>query len=161
MRPDALMTRRAKLPARLRQLGWQVRWSVWLLYLVLWSTALLTPHPVRAARVLIPAGLVFLCAKLLHFTAYAVLAVLSAWLRVPSRFRGLLYALLFAHAAATELLQTFVPLRHPSVRDVAIDSLGLLAGLSLSWVLCLPRRDPESIPGPADSPCSPVAEPSR
>jgi VanZ family protein len=155
------MTRVFELLGRLRAVGWKVRWSVWLLYVVPWSAALLTPHPVRAARVLLPTGLAFLSAKLLHFTAYAGLAVLSAWLRVPSRFRGLFYAVLFAHAAATELLQTFVPLRHPSVRDVAIDSLGLVAGLSLSWGVSLLRRYREAIPWSADSRCSRLTEPSR
>ena len=150
------MTRHVKLLARRPQLGWKVRWSVWLAYVALWSTALLTPHPIRAAQALIPADYIFLSAKLLHFTAYAVLAVLSVWLRVPARFRGPLYALLFAHGAATELLQTFVPLRHPAVRDVAIDSLGLLAGLALSWGLYLARRDREPLRRPANLPCSPV-----
>jgi VanZ family protein len=158
MRRDPLTARGGRLLARLREPGWKVRWSVWLLYVGLWSAALLTPHPIRAARMLLPTGCIFLSAKLLHFTAYTVLGLLSAWQRVPSPFRVPFYALLFAHGAATAILQRFVPLRHPSVRDGGIDCLGLVVGLGLSWGLSLQRweRNPALRPAAPPSVTPPV-----
>ena len=58
----------------------------------------------------------FLIAKTLHVAAYAVLAGLSGWLRVPSRFRWILLFVIMAHAPATELLQLLVEGRTGSLR---------------------------------------------
>ena len=111
-----------------------LRWLVWVLYLCAWTAALLTTHPVQLATVVFPeTTLRFLAAKLLHVSAYALLAVLSGWLRAPLRYRWLLLAFLPAHALGTEFLQQFVELRTGSWEDVGIDHLGLALGLTLSW----------------------------
>jgi len=75
----------------------------------------------------------FLLAKALHITAYAVLAGLSGWLRVPCRFRWILLFVLMAHATATELLQLHVEGRTGDLRDVGLDHLGIGLGLLLTW----------------------------
>jgi VanZ family protein len=77
--------------------------------------------------------------KSLHVIAYALLAILSGWLRVPWRFRWLLLVFIFAHGVCTELLQTLVVSRHASLRDVALDHLGAVLGLGLSWKWWLER----------------------
>jgi hypothetical protein len=111
-----------------------VRWLAWVGYLLAWSLALLTPYPVYLSAWLLPEGLPqFLAAKGLHVTAYAVLAVLTGWLRAPTWLRPLLLLALSAHALGTEGLQYFVYLRHPSWRDVALNHIGLMLGLALSW----------------------------
>jgi VanZ family protein len=106
---------------------------VWTIYLLAWTAALLTPYPVAVARSVSPPELRLLAAKSLHVAAYALLAVLSGWLRPPGRSRWLLLALLCAHAAATEFGQRFVATRSASWRDVGLNHLGLLLGLALSW----------------------------
>jgi VanZ family protein len=116
-----------------------LRWAVWIAFLVLWSTALLVPDPVGFLLRIKPDSLeltdlaTFLMAKTLHVTAYAVAAILTGWLRAPGSWRWLLLAFWFLHAGATELGQRFVPGRTGSLRDVALDHLGLLIGLALSW----------------------------
>jgi VanZ family protein len=112
--------------------GAGLRWAAWMLYVAAWSAALLTPHPVYAAHALIPSAYQFLCAKALHVTAYALWAVLTAWLPVRGRSRGVLFAMLFGHALASEFFQQFVPMRHGCWADVGIDSAGIVLGLALT-----------------------------
>jgi hypothetical protein len=128
------------------------RWLIWLIYVVVWTWALLLPEPGEFARFLllgrgevIPGPSLevrqhllefmqsFLFSKGLHVTAYALLAVLSACLRVRGRARWLLVAFMSLHAMATEFLQGFEPSRHPSWRDVGLDHLGFLLGMGLTW----------------------------
>ena len=109
------------------------RWILWLVYLVAWSAALLTPFPDVLADATLPAPTHFRAAKTLHVAAYALLTVLTGWLRLPAPYRWYMLLLISAHAFGTEFLQQFVPLRGPSLRDVGLDHLGLLLGVFLSW----------------------------
>jgi VanZ family protein len=115
------------------------RWTVWLAFLLIWSVALLVPDPIGFLRGHIPDEIelsedtTFLMAKTLHIGAYATAAILTGWLRAPNPWRWLLLLFWFVHADATELGQLLVPGRHGSLRDVAIDHVGLLIGLALSW----------------------------
>lgn len=77
--------------------------------------------------------------KSLHVISYALLAILSGWLRVPWRSRWLLLVFISAHGFGTELLQNFVVSRHASLRDVALDHLGAVLGLGVSWKWWLER----------------------
>lgn len=73
--------------------------------------------------------------KLAHFTEFAALGMTLCWLfAMLQKGRG--YALLCGvlAAATDETIQIFVPDRGPSVRDVALDSCGVLTGMIL---LCL------------------------
>ena len=69
-------------------------------------------------------------------TAYAVAAILTGWLHAPGSWRWFLLAFWFFHAGATEFGQLFVPGRSGSLRDVALDHIGLLIGLAISWRWC-------------------------
>jgi hypothetical protein len=128
------------------------RWFLWLVYLGVWTWALLVPDPGAWARFLLglPAAaepaelpdwraqllrmlLSFWFSKGLHVAGYLVLTALSAGLTVPARFRWLLLAFLSAHALGTEFLQGFEATRHPSWRDVGLDHLGIILGLVLTW----------------------------
>jgi VanZ family protein len=111
------------------------RWLIWGVYCALWTTALLLPmeaieklpgHKIIAERKL-------LVAKSLHVIAYAVMTVLSGWLHVSARRRWLLVFLLMGHGTATELIQRDVPGRSGELSDVALDQLGVMLGLLLSW----------------------------
>jgi hypothetical protein len=128
-------------------------WLVWLVYVAAWTWALLVPNPGHLVRLLlglpesaemgdVPPDLrgqmllvlqSFYFSKGLHVTGYAVLTVLSAWLGVSGRWRWLLLAFLSAHALGTELLQNLEPSRHPSLRDVGLDHVGIALGLVLTW----------------------------
>lgn len=70
--------------------------------------------------------------KLAHFTEFSVLGMCLAWLFGMLR-RKMPWALALGVAAACvdETIQRFVPGRGPSVKDVGIDSCGVLAGIIL------------------------------
>jgi VanZ family protein len=107
---------------------------LWALLLAGWTVALLTPDPVRLANEVLPQQVEFPAAKLLHVTAYAVLASLACVLRPLGRWRWALLAVLSLHGMGTEYGQQFVELRGPSVHDVLIDHAGILLGtLTTLW----------------------------
>ncbi len=73
--------------------------------------------------------------KLAHFTEFAALGMTLKWLfAMRQKNRG--YALLcgILAAATDETIQIFVPDRGPSVRDVALDSCGVLTGMILLYL---------------------------
>jgi VanZ family protein len=109
------------------------RWIIWGLYVAAWTTALLVPLPGGSGWKVHNVSLKFLFAKTLHVSAYALWAMLSAWLLVPRRWRLLLLVLMVVHAAATEFLQTFVPGRTGNLRDVGLDLIGIGIGCLLTW----------------------------
>jgi VanZ family protein len=111
-----------------------LRRGVWLAYLVLWTAALVTPQPAQASAATLPEEARFPAAKTLHVCAYALLCVLTAWQRfLTPRWRPLVLLALSCHAALTEVIQLYVPLRHGSLQDVAIDHVGLYLGVVLAW----------------------------
>jgi VanZ family protein len=113
---------------------WVCGLVLWAVLLAGWTAALLRPEPVQVADAVLPSGMEFPAAKLLHVSAYAVLAALAVLLRPLGRARWLLLAGLALHGAATEYLQQFVELRGPSVRDVGLDHLGIMLGAVACWV---------------------------
>lgn len=109
-----------------------VRGLGWCVCVALWTAALLTTTPVRMGEAVTPAVMHFPAAKCLHISAYAFLTMYVSWLPLR-RWRWVLLAFLSLHAAGTEFCQLFVPGRHGTVGDVAIDHIGLLLGLALNW----------------------------
>jgi VanZ family protein len=107
------------------------RLFLWFIFLLGWTVLLVIPQPGS----FVPEGWKYILAKTLHFSAYASLAVLSGWLQVPVRFRLLLLFFIMAHCTITEVVQTKIEGRNGSPLDVAIDNLGVLVGLLLSWKL--------------------------
>lgn len=117
-----------------------VRWLIWGVYVAVWTVALVLPVPARTGlpvdQLLVTWKAVI--AKTLHVTAYAVLTLLSAWLRVPLRYRGPLMFFIAAHATLTELAQWGATEAGWSERsgmlyDVGFDHLGVLIGLVVGW----------------------------
>ena len=74
----------------------------------------------------------FLVRKMAHFTEFAALGLCLCWLFGMLK-KGRLAPFLCGAAAACvdETIQIFVPGRGPSVRDVCIDSCGVLLGVIL------------------------------
>lgn len=79
-----------------------------------------------------PSGLGFLVRKMAHFTEFTVLGLCLCWL-FGMLGKGTLAPFLCGGLAACvdETIQVFVPGRGPSVRDVCIDSCGVLLGVIL------------------------------
>ena len=70
--------------------------------------------------------------KLAHFTEFAMLGLLLGWMaRLMQKKRWYPLALGAAAACVDETIQMFVPDRGPSLRDVGIDSCGVLTGIVL------------------------------
>ena len=73
--------------------------------------------------------------KLAHFSEFAALGMCLAWLHgmlQKGKIRPFLWGALAA--AVDETIQVFVPDRGPSIRDVCIDSAGVLTGIILLWM---------------------------
>ena len=73
--------------------------------------------------------------KVAHFTEFAALGLCLAWLHgmlQKGKLRPFLWGVLAA--SVDETIQRFVPDRGPSVKDVCIDSAGVLAGIILLWI---------------------------
>ena len=81
-----------------------------------------------------PGGGGGLLRKVAHFTEFAALGILLAWLHGMLQ-RGRLQPFLFGVLVAVtdETIQRFVPDRGPSFRDVCIDASGVLTGMILLW----------------------------
>lgn len=72
--------------------------------------------------------------KFAHFSEFTALGMCLAWLH-GMLGKGKLRPFLWGVAAASvdETIQRFVPDRGPSVKDVCIDSAGVLTGIILLW----------------------------
>jgi VanZ family protein len=110
-----------------------LRRVVWLVFLMAWTAALVTPQPVHVSQATLPEEARFPVGKTLHVSAYALLCMLTAWQRFPLRWRPLLLIALSAHAGLTELIQRWVPERTGSWDDVALNHVGLYLGVVLAW----------------------------
>ena len=73
--------------------------------------------------------------KIAHFTEFTALGMCLAWLH-GMLGKGKKQAFFWGVLAASvdETIQRFVPDRGPSVKDVCIDSAGVLTGIILLWI---------------------------
>ena len=73
--------------------------------------------------------------KIAHFTEFLGLGMCLAWLHgmlQKGKLRPFLWGVLAA--SVDETIQRFVPDRGPSIKDVCIDSAGVLTGIVLLWI---------------------------
>ncbi len=138
------------------------RWIVWFAYTPAWTIALLVPRPieVRPDQVLLWWSL-FLFSKAVHVSAYALWSLMTCWLRTTLPIRLVLVLVMVLHAGASEYLQVLMNIgRHGSLRDVALDLVGIALGIFVGWRLFLRNlttKKPVSLP---PAPGEPVAMPA-
>lgn len=83
--------------------------------------------------------------KLAHFTEFTCLGLLLSWLVRMVQTKRPEYFLLpllagFAAACIDETIQIFIPLRGPAVKDVGIDTAGVVLGIVLITLMQLTKR---------------------
>jgi|GEM_PF-2967735 len=111
------------------------RWKIAAVILlgVAWTVALLVPIPHQtASEILGSDDAKFWFAKTLHMSMYAIITFLAGTFRLDRRERVAVLATIFAHAGLTEFFQQFVG-RGASVRDVAVNSTGIVLGVLAGW----------------------------
>src|SRR5262249_7707292 len=112
--------------------GGRFWWALWIVYAIAWTTALLSTVPLAAKGTIVPSEYFFETGKTIHVGAYAVFTLLTSRLPLSPSGRRLLLLVVVLHAPLTEFLQQFTG-RDGSLRDVALDLLGVLLGVLLSW----------------------------
>jgi VanZ family protein len=118
--------------------------------LAAWTVALLAPVPHDSARQVLGSDLgVWLFAKTLHVTAYAILTIVGATAAAFGRKWLWVLPGLVVHGGLTEFFQQFVG-RGARVEDVGLDSIGVAVGGLVAWGLrslspIVPEAEP-SIP---------------
>ncbi|MGL4555036.1 MAG: VanZ family protein [Gemmataceae bacterium] len=106
-------------------------WAGWGAALVVWTYLLVSPTAAHSlGELVVPTARRFLAAKVGHFTGYAAFAFAVPFLTARPGVRLGVVAGLIAHGALTELVQLYVPGRTGELRDVVIDSAGVLTGLA-------------------------------
>ena len=122
------------------------RWLTWVAFVLVWSAALEFPVPVPddpdTERFIVTYR--YILGRSLHVGAYAMLAVLSAWVPVAVRYRWIMMFFLLAHAWGSEMLQQELKPwfgRSGSLGDVGWDIGGILIGVAVSWKWWI-REDP-------------------
>lgn len=113
---------------------WRLSWRIWLTVFCVWTTLLITPGNWFPGSVATSQVGGIGVAKLLHIGAFAVLAGSAGWLPNTLRQRTMISFAMILHGGLTELIQTQVPYREGSWRDVAIDTVGVIVGyLTTRW----------------------------
>jgi VanZ family protein len=110
-----------------------IRWCLWWLALAAWTAVLLSSRAPAVVDAVVPSALHFWVAKAGHVCTYALLSALAGFMPAGWRSQAALRLLLVCHGAATEYLQTFVPGRTGSVRDVGLDAAGVMLGWAAWW----------------------------
>jgi len=85
----------------------------------------------------------FVIRKTAHITEYMVLYILSYY----SFNKKHKYALVFSifYAASDEFHQRFTPGRGPNIKDVFIDSIGIMFGYLIIWKNYLQKLNPKIV----------------
>ena len=114
------------------------RWLIWSAIVIVWTVALEypIPDPEPDSTGEFVFAYKYLIGKSLHVGMYALLAGLSIWVPVPTRFRWVMMFVLMLHAWGTEMLQHVLEpwcSRGGSLSDVGFDIVGIVLGTAASW----------------------------
>jgi VanZ family protein len=114
--------------------AWLFR-ALWLVALIVLSFGLLTTEAAEATEGMMSEEMSFGVSKTVHILAFTSMTVLLAFSRWPLAVAWGGVGFLIAYAGLTEYLQTLIPGRTGTVRDVALDCSGILLGLLLTYWL--------------------------
>jgi VanZ family protein len=122
----------------------RVRWAVWLIAFAGYTYLLLAPDeylpPWLRHTVEKKITEEFTIGKMAHAITYACFTLATFLLPISWRAWRFCIVVLSLHGFATEYIQTYVPSRHGSWRDVGIDHVGIATGLVLGGLGCWLRR---------------------
>src|SRR5262249_22083584 len=95
------------VPLARMPMGYKARWSVWSVFVIVWTALLLQPaetvHGLAPHEVVLTYKVII--SKMIHVLAYGLFCILSGWLGVAARYRLLLLFFMMTHAALTEWIQ--------------------------------------------------------
>ena len=111
-----------------------IRWLIWGVFTVSWTTLLLLPGTAyqTTGMDLWPTTVHSLVTKSAHLLAYALFAFLSGLLRLPARYRWTVLFFMMAHGAITETIQQHIG-RNGCLEDVDLNYVGILLGIVVGW----------------------------
>jgi VanZ like family len=108
---------------------------VFALAMTAWTIALLVPVPQKSAREVLGSDWgIFLFAKTIHVSIYAILTIVGGTAAYFGRKWIWVLPALVLHGALTEFFQQFTG-RTARVEDVGLDTLGIAIGGFLVWWL--------------------------
>lgn len=105
----------------------------WLLSLYVFTDRLIDPSPVPEDLKPDP-SIMLIIAKIVHLLGYAWCTFWGLWLWQNLNWRIWFATFMIAHGILTELIQSYIPTRTGSWRDVGIDTVGVFLGVFLIWV---------------------------
>ncbi|MFO0938212.1 MAG: VanZ family protein [Gemmataceae bacterium] len=106
---------------------------VWIASLSVWTWLLLDPSPVPPSLKPEPTMSYFL-AKSLHVCGYGWCTLLGLWLLRKLPWRILFAGFMVWHGIATEIIQSYIPTRTGSEKDVGFDTLGISLACLVIWL---------------------------
>lgn len=111
--------------------------------LFIWCVIIFALSSIPSAKISDQSLVDFVLRKTAHITEYMVLYILSYY----SFNKNVKYALLFSvfYAASDEFHQRFTPGRGPHIRDVFIDSIGIMLGYLIIWKNYLQKLSPKIV----------------
>lgn len=98
--------------------------------LIIWCGVIFVLSSIPSAKISSDTFLDFVVRKFLHIFEYFILTILS-YNTFKSHKSAYFFALVYA--ISDEVHQMFVPGRGPSLKDVLVDSIGIIMGLLLIW----------------------------
>jgi VanZ family protein len=105
---------------------------IWLASLAIWTWKLLDPKPIPPS--LQPEEtLAYLLAKSLHVSGYTWITFLGLWLWKNLTLRICFVGFMVWHGIATEIIQSYIPTRSGSPKDVGFDTFGITVACLLTY----------------------------
>jgi VanZ family protein len=101
------------------------------LFFILWCLLIFTLSSIPSAKISQQSTLDFILRKTAHITEYFVLYILSY--QVFSKKHKSAFLFTFIYAIGDEYHQSFTPGRGPSVKDVFIDTIGIVLAYIFIW----------------------------
>ena len=110
----------------------RVHGTIWIISLIIWTFLLLDPNPIPPLLQPEP-SLRYLLAKTLHVCGYGWCTLLGLWFWRSLTWRIVFSGVMVWHGIATEIIQSYIPTRTGSEKDVGFDTLGITLACLVTW----------------------------